>query len=146
MRIIALLTLLMAAPAFANPVNPVIEGGEFTRLEVGEPAKFHSWCYDDFANSQIISKITFANKHCELKIEHELEKERARLNLTINNLQLRVDTLKEQNEEIIRIKDKEIDKLTEIVSKVPNDYSVWWASGGFVAGVVVSILIFSAAK
>jgi hypothetical protein len=143
MRVIALLTMFLAFPSFASPAP---EGGRFTRLQEGSPAKFDSWCYDDFANAQIISKLKFADEKCALKLDHELEKERARSNLTISNLKLRIDTLTSQNEQIIKIKDKEINRLTEIVSKTPNDYSLWWASGGFISGIAVSILIFSVAK
>lgn len=146
MRILACLVLLVCGPSFANPAGPLLDSGNFTRLGAGESAEFDSWCYDDLANSQIISKIKFADQRCSLKVEHELDKERARLNLAIGNLELRIETLQEQNEEITKIKDTEINRLTEIVSKAPNDYSVWWATGGFVSGVIVSLLIFSAAK
>ena len=44
------------------------------------------------------------------------------------------------------IKDKEIERLTQAALKRPNDYSVWWATGGVVLGVLSTVLVVSATK
>ena len=32
-------------------------------------------------------------------------------------------------------------ELTEIATSLPDDYSVWWAGGGFVVGVLTTVII-----
>jgi hypothetical protein len=66
--------------------------------------------------------------------------------LEIDNLQLRLDTLKKQSDNIILIKDQEIKRLERAALKRPNDYSIWWASGGVVTGVLATLAIVYAVK
>ena len=46
----------------------------------------------------------------------------------------------------IVIKEKEIQDLTEAALKRPNDYSMWWATGGFVVGIATVLGILWATK
>ena len=71
----------------------------------------------------------------KLKVKHKFE---------VDKLQLRIDTMEKQHTEINLVKDREIDRLTEAALKRPNDYSVWWATGGFAVGVATTLLILAA--
>ena len=61
-------------------------------------------------------------------------------------MELRVNTLMQQQVEINKIKDEEIERLTDAAMKRPNDYSVWWASGGVLTGALTTLLIVSLVK
>ena len=64
----------------------------------------------------------------------------------MDNLQLRLETLKKETDNIIFIKDQEIKKLEQAALKRPSDYSIWWASGGVVVGVLSTLAIVFAVK
>jgi hypothetical protein len=49
-------------------------------------------------------------------------------------------------EEIIRIKNEEIAGLEQAALKRPNDYNLWWATGGFAAGVLVTVATIFAVR
>ena len=69
------------------------------------------------------------------------EKQKAKYDFQIGNLNLRIETLLKQTEEIEQVKNQEIERLTEAAKKRPNDYSAWWATGGFAAGVLTTLAI-----
>ena len=78
---------------------------------------------------------------CDFKLIYEIEKEKIKSKLIIDNLNLRIEMLTKEHGELDLIKNKEIARLTEIASKTPNEYSVWWASGGFVVGIITAVAI-----
>jgi hypothetical protein len=45
----------------------------------------------------------------------------------------------------MKIKDDEIERLSEIASNT-NDYSVWWATGGVIVGIGLTIAVVYAVK
>ena len=96
--------------------------------------------------ARVIANKESENARCRLLIENELDKQRASLNLQIDNLQIRLNTLTEESKNILLIKDEEIRKLEEAALKRPNDYTLWWATGGFSAGVGLTLLLVLAVK
>ena len=99
------------------------------------------WCYDTDANAILITAPARTEAICELKRKDELEKQKAKYDFQIGNLNLRIETLLKQTEEIEQVKNQEIERLTEAAKKRPNDYSAWWATGGFAAGVLTTLAI-----
>ena len=87
--------------------------------------------------AKLKATIEYAKKNCELLTNIELEKQKADFNLKIDNLQVRYDTLKASSDEIISIKDQEIEELEAAALKRPNDYWYLWFGGGMVATLVV---------
>jgi len=47
---------------------------------------------------------------------------------------------------IITIKDKEIDKLNAIALENSNNYNTWWAAGGILTGIALTLAVLFAAK
>ena len=136
-----LLTSFVTTTALANP-----QPGRFSRVLEGNSVPFDSWCFDDIATAKIQVTAEFADERCRLKIDKELEKQQARFSLEIQNLNLRISSLVEQNNNILAIKNQEIERLEEAALKRPGDYSVWWATGGVVAGALSAIAIMFAVK
>jgi len=140
-----LLVLLMPITSYSDPIvgGTAIPPGSFTRVEdpdvldkLGLPT---AWCYDDEANSMLITAPARRLATCELNCQYEMEKQKIKLNFRIEKLELRIKTLTEQYDKITLIKDGEIQRLTDAAMKVPNDHSVWWAGGGFLTGVLVTV-------
>lgn len=136
------LALIMLISLVSPPAHAQFpEGGRYTKIEEGQPVPFTSWCFDDFATGRIISTLEFNKKKCDAELELALEKQKAKNDLLINNLSLRVSSMEKQHAEILQVKDIEIDRLTSAALKRPNDYTHWWAAGGFVAGAVSVIIV-----
>jgi len=146
--IIYTLAVMCALPAMANPTmgESVVPPGSFTRVDdgiaLGLGIEGPLWCYDEEANAILITAKARAVANCELKMQFELEKQKVKYDLEVSNLRLRVETLTKQHEEILLIKNVEIERLTEASLKRPNDYTAWWTAGGFATGVLVTLAIF----
>ena len=104
------------------------------------------WCYSHDANAILISAAQREREKCQLKLSQQKEKLQATHKLEIDTLKVELESLIKTHEETITIKDKEIQDLTEAALKRPNDYSMWWATGGFVAGVATVLGILWATK
>jgi len=142
-KALALLLLISFVPTsiMANP-----ETGRFSRVLEGQHVSFDAWCFDDIATAKIQVTSEFEDERCRLRIDHALEKERARYSLDIKNLNLRIATMTEENNNILTIKNEEIRRLEEAALKRPNDYTLYWATGGFAAGAVTVLAIILATK
>lgn len=119
----------------------VAVGGAYTQLKKGEQAPFDGWLYNNFANAKMLSKFQFINEECKLKIDFEVKKKAADLNLTIKNSKLKLDNTTKTYEKLLVIKDTEIERLTTIALKTPSDKYLWWGAGGFITGTLVTIAI-----
>ena len=137
----AVLSVLMI---FA-PFNVLAENGRVANLKEGDVAPFDGVLLDTNTAAKILAEEEYKQIECNLKIDYELEKKQARHALEIGNVQSALDTLKEQNSSILRIKDAEILRLQELALKNPNDNAHWWMAGGVAAGILTSIAIFYAA-
>ena len=126
-----LLILFYTSAAIADPeINgELLPPGEAThvtdpevlkRLNLG-PDTEPVWCYSDLANGLIITSAQREREKCALRLEQETKKLTLKYNLKINTLQLQIDSLIARNQEIINIKDQEINKLTVAAQQVPNN-------------------------
>lgn len=104
------------------------------------------WCYSNDANAILISSKQREKEKCELKLSQQKQKLEATYKLQLDTLKVELETLTKTHEETIVIKDKEIQELTEAALKRPNDYSMWWATGGFAAGILTVLGIVWASK
>jgi hypothetical protein len=146
--IIGIIVVLVPFISAADPVinNIVLSPGSFTFVEdksILEDlglAPGPAWCYDIQANATLITAPARERARCELELMYELEKQKTKYDFEIDKLKLRVETLTQQHEEILFIKNQEIEELTAAALKRPNDYTHWWAIGGFSVGVLTTVL------
>ena len=117
-----------------------------TLINIGLDGFDGAWCYDNHANAILITAASRERAQCELKSKFEIEKLKVKHQFEVDKLNIRIETLTKQHEEINTIKDQEISKLTEAALKRPNDYTVWWATGGLAVGILSSVLVFSLVK
>lgn len=155
-KIISLLFLCFPVIAHADPEinNELIPPGEamyvtdssiLNQLNLG-PDDEPVWCYSNLANSLIISSADREREKCSLQMSQQVEELTARHVFEIDTLNLEIKSLKKTTDEIIYLKDKEIEKLTDAALKRPNDYTLWWATGGFAAGIITTVSIFFLVK
>ena len=152
----SILTLMFASPAIADPMiagevlppasAKMIEDPELIRLLAVGREDEPVWCYSNDANAIIISAPTRVEEACRLKSSQELESLKIRHSFEIDTLKIEIRSLRQSSEQTILAKDREIEKLTAAALKRPNDYTVWWATGGFVAGLVTAVSVFFLVK
>tara|TARA_Y100000310_G_scaffold97568_1_gene95184 strand:- start:1581 stop:2021 length:441 start_codon:yes stop_codon:yes gene_type:complete len=142
---ISIIIVAMLIPSIAL-ASPAVNTGAFHRLLKGEKARFDGWCYDDFANAQILADIELKGAECQSLIQRELGIQKEGLTLEINKLKHRIRTESISNAQVLLIRDEQIAALEAAALKSPNDYSMWWVGGGFVAGILLSVGIVYAVK
>lgn len=144
------LSLFVANPSLAEPVvgGIALPPASFTYIDdnltlinIGLDGFDGAWCYDNQANAILITAAARERAQCELKRDFDIEKLKIKHQFEIDKLNIRIESLIKQHEQINLIKDQEIDKLTQAAMKRPGDYSVWWATGGVVVGIVSTVLI-----
>ena len=99
------------------------------------------WCYSNLANSLIISSAQREREKCELKLQQQRQRDEVNCNFLVDQLKISIKSLNEKHENILSLKNNQIDKLTEAAMEVPNDYSLWWATGGFITGAIITTVI-----
>ncbi len=125
--------------------DSVLENGRVTSLNLGDTAPFSGILLDSTAAAKAIVDRRYSELRYELKLDLEIKKLSAEYELKLGNLQFRYDGLEDRHTSILQIKDNEISRLQEIIKDKPNDYSHWWAAGGFIVGALLSVGIFYAA-
>ena len=154
--IIFLILTCCSFPAFADPeVNgELIPPGEamyvtdlsiLRELNLG-PDHEPIWCYSNLANSLIITSADREKEKCRLKLDQQLQKSKINCDFMVGQLNIELDSLSAKHNKILSLKNKQIEQLTDAALKRPNDYSLWWASGGLVTGVLVTLTIFLAVR
>ena len=95
------------------------------------------------------AKIVSEREGFKEKLKFELEEQEKRLDVICSGQKevkdIMLDVEKSKNQEILSLKDKQIDNLYKELEKESGDYSMWWFVGGAVVGSVASISIFFAA-
>ena len=137
-KALALFMLISFVPCIAFSQE---SDGRFSRVLEGKQSPFDAWCFDDIAMAKIKASLEFAEERCNLHLSNVLEQEKARHSLEVGNLQIRIDSLETEMRNTLAIKNEEIKLLEAAALKRPNDYAVWWATGGVVVGVLTTLAI-----
>jgi len=139
--ILIILASFVSSTSFAQTPT---SNGVFLQVEEGQRIPFAGWCFDDIATAKVMAKLQNVEQACQLRIEKHLEIQAAESGLVIDNLKLRVDTLQKEYDNVVNIKDEQIESLEAAAAKRPNSYLHWAAIGGFVAGSLVTLAILHA--
>ena len=134
------LALLLAFPAvvFAeDPPPPTVMS-----IKKDQQAPFAGVLLNTTAAAQLFAERDFSLERCQLRISFELEKERAKYNLLLKNTNASLETMEKKYDSIVSIKDEEIKRLTKLNLEKESDYTVFWATGGFIVGTALTISLF----
>jgi len=129
-------------PTVPAPAEVETKKPKVTSLVKGQLAPFTGTLFNDIATTELIIERDFALKECELRIKYSVDKEKTRCSLLLETSNSSIESLQGRYNTILDLKDKEISRLSKVAIEGSSNYSHWWASGGFVVGVAVTIAVF----
>ena len=118
---------------------------EITNLRKGDAAPFDGILLDPYAFSEIMARMEIDAERFKLELDYLGKKKDAEWGLKHDSLQASFDGLQFKYDNILEIKDNEIQVLREIAVK-KKDYSIWWYAGGFLSGAVLCLGVLYAAS
>ena len=137
--------ILISILVLLQPLSALAQSPTVTDLEKGQTAPYSGVLFNPEAAAQLLAQQKYADAECELKIDLELDKLGAQMDLINESLKASLKATENKYESIIDIKNDEINRLTNIAVNSDADYTHWWTAGGFVVGALVSLAIFYAA-
>ena len=139
---ILILTLSFPPLLFAEetPDPPTVMG-----IQKGQSAPFSGVLLNTTAAAQVFADRNYSFEECKLRIDFNIEKERAKYDALLNNMEANLSSIKSQYNSVTSAKDKEIERLSKLVSET-NDYSTLWASGGVIVGIALTLAVMYAVK
>ena len=137
--------LLISILVLLQPLSALAQSPTVTDLEKGQTAPYSGVLFNPEAAAQLLAQQKYADAECELKIDLELDKLGAQMDLINESLKVSLRATENKYDSIIKIKNDEIDRLTSLAINSDADYTHWWTAGGFVVGALVSLAIFYAA-
>ena len=135
---LALLTLIsFVSTTFAQDRLDQEETGRYLNIEEGGTVPFAAWCFDETATAILLAKKQLHDEVCQLRLDSELALLNSKHQYELGSLNLRLETLNKEYEQMILLKDEELQKLENAALKRPNSYWYLWFGGGVVATVLV---------
>lgn len=120
--------------------DDILPKGKITGLSKGEHAPYAGVLLDNIAAARIFSDKKYFEEQWQLKLQYELGKQKARLDLTIQSQKASLDALREKHTTLMDIKNEEIKRLSDIAAG-KEDYSTWWAVGGVIVGIGLTLAV-----
>ena len=145
--LLAILCMLFAPmAALAGEPEPLVPpNGRITGLRYQQKAPYSGVLLNTVAAARLLTNREYNEEQWKLRLDFELAKQRAELNLIIETQKASHQALQQKHTTLIQIKNDEIERLSTIASNT-NDYSVWWATGGVVVGVALTIAVVYAVQ
>ena len=113
-------------------------------LAKDQKAPFAGTLLNPAAVAHTIAEKEGVVNQCKLTQEYVEKREEAKCDLLINTASARLDASKTAYDSILRIKDEEVERLSQVALSRPNEYNHWWFAGGVAVGIITSITIFYA--
>mgnify|MGYP003123589176 FL=1 len=130
-----LLPTIVIADTPELPPQPRIMG-----IEQGQAAPFAGVLLNSIAAAKIFTEKDFSQTQCDLRVKYEVDKEVARVNMLLETTRISMEAMDKRYTSLLEIKDKEIERLSEITSNT-NDWSALWYAGGVLTGIGLTIAI-----
>jgi len=149
--LILVFALVFPAPLFASDPPPTESTTSaepkptIIGLRKGQPAPYSGVLLNSLAAAKLFVNKDFSEQECALRLEYAVQKEIAKANLLLESTRASMHFMEQRYVSIVSIKDKEIKRLSDIASN-QNDYSVWWAAGGIVVGIGLTLAVVYGVK
>lgn len=135
------LTVLAEPPVVPElPPQPRVMG-----IQQGEAAPYSGVLLNSIAAAKVFTERDFSQTQCDLRIKFEVAKELARVNLILETTRVSMESMEQRYTSLLQIKNTEIERLSKIASDT-NDYSAWWATGGVIVGIALTIGVMYAVQ
>jgi hypothetical protein len=112
-------------------------------IEKDQPAPIDGFLLTKEEITKILSEKEAAEKQCIVNINYEKEKADLVCNLHKTNKDITIAAQEQKYEELIRLKDEEINRLYKELEK--GDYAPYWFAAGAAIATITSVAIFFAA-
>jgi hypothetical protein len=144
--LVILCMLFAPMAALADEPEPLVPpNGRITGLRYQQKAPYSGVLLNTVAAARLLTNREYNEEQWKLRLDFELAKQHAELNLTIETQRVSYEALQQKHTTLIQIKDEEIERLSDIASNT-NDYSVWWATGGIVVGIGLTLAVVYAVQ
>ena len=130
--LVLLLVLSLASPCFA-------ETGKYVQLNQGEKIPWKGWCFNDQAMAEIVAEKELAEQKCELYTLEALDKQKAKFDLKIGQLNASMDYEVKTRDATIEALKKENLKIEEAL--IHNEKFGWIAPAS-IGAIVGALTIF----
>lgn len=131
-------SLLISFSTFAETTN----SDEFRSIVMrkGDNAPFDGILMDEKAIAKILTDKELSQQKCDLEKQRDLSLQKEKCNLDINNCKVSLDICNKKSEELLKIKDDELNKTRELLIKEQksNSYREWYFVGGIVLGILLA--------
>jgi len=104
------LTLLLCSTSNAQE-------GRFTLVPEGGIVKFQATCFDDLATAKLLTWKEFQEKEFQSRLDFRLNTQRTDYEFKIDTLKVELEELGIRHTEILKLRDKEIKDLRDIIKK-----------------------------
>ncbi len=118
--------------------------GRFSVLAENQPAPFEGVLFDPIATAEIMVNREFSMQECDLRLSKAVREREIELNLEIDNLTIRYESLQREYDLMISSKDKEINRLQDAIDNAPPQRKWLWVTIGAVSGVGTTYLAYRA--
>jgi len=127
-------TILMAQTPQIAPLNKY------------QKAPFAGVLYNPDAVAEIVTQRESLIQQHQLFLQQLEEQLQAQCDLQVDNLSAEVDICNDKYNQMLGIKDLQIQKLEKLAFEQPNKNSHWWFAGGIFSGVLITVGIVYAVK
>lgn len=133
--------IFMQQAACAQDNGLSVDMNRFTFVELGQAAPFGGILLEPTALAQILADSDFAIKQMELKHKYNALELEALWSTKEKMLKSSLESQGKVCDDRLKIKEREIDKLTNIAIKRKNKawVNVLWGAGGLVTGVLITV-------
>lgn len=148
MKTVAIIMSLLTAV----PVNAIAQEPTVAIIHKGSVVPFDGVLFDNLAYATEKANKEQAEKLCKDTIKLELGLQAAKLNFTTSTTAIALSAEKQKNIDIMKVKDKSIDSLTDQLLKAQEKSSapiteiIVWSSVGMSIGVVLGLGIMAILK
>jgi hypothetical protein len=134
-RVVQILTLSLVLCHVANAEEP----GNFTFVPKGGVVPFESTCFDNVATARLLTWKEFQEQEFQNRLQFSLGIQKEELTLQIDTLKVRLEESTIRYEESLRLRDKEIKSLRDIVKKDRKVNLPLAIAGSVAGGIAVGI-------
>jgi len=113
--------------------------GQVEPVKKDDPAPYDGYCLSTEAMSIIVADKEQYESRCNLRVQKQKEMLTAKYSLDIGNLQIKINSIQKEYDQILKIKNKELEQLEQIALKKPNNYWYLFTGGGFIVGVLTTV-------
>ena len=144
-KIISLILICCLALLPVIALADIPPNGRITGLRYNQRAPYSGVLLNTIAAAQLLKEKDYSEEQWNLRLQYELAKQSAELNLIIESQKVSFQALEQKHTTLISIKNSEIERLSSIAVN-QNDYSTWWAVGGVVVGIGLTIAVVYGVK